>query len=51
MSSIFEQKRHYEQEIEALKMDLEIIEKEEKRIKKRLVEKATTGIDSGREPF
>ena len=36
MSSIFEQKRHYENEIETLKRDLDIIEKEELKIKSRL---------------
>ncbi len=29
MTSVFEQKRHYEQEIEVLKRDLEVIETEE----------------------
>ena len=41
MSSVFEQKRHYEQEIEVLKQDLEVIEQEEHRIKLKLYEKTS----------
>ncbi|TNV87710.1 hypothetical protein FGO68_gene810 [Halteria grandinella] len=40
VSEIFEKKRHYEQEIEVLKRDLELIELEEKRIKSKLFEKS-----------
>lgn len=39
LGDIFEKKRHYEQEIEALKRDLELIEQEEQRIKSKLMEK------------
>lgn len=35
-SSVFEQKRHYENEIEVLKRDLMVIKMEEQRIKSRL---------------
>ncbi len=38
LSSVFEQKRHYEQEIEVLKKDLEVIESEEYKIKQRISE-------------
>ncbi len=38
LSSVFEQKRHYEQEIEVLKKDLEVIETEEYKIKQRISE-------------
>ncbi len=38
LSSVFEQKRHYEQEIEVLKKDLEVIESEEQKIKQRISE-------------
>ena len=38
LSSVFEQKRHYEQEIEVLKKELEVIESEEMKIKQRLSE-------------
>jgi prefoldin subunit 5 len=41
MSSVFEQKRHYEKEIEVLKKDLEVIEEEEHKIKSRLQEKTS----------
>ena len=45
MSSIFEQKRHYENEIETLKRDLDIIEKEELKIKSRLWVKSGQGAE------
>lgn len=38
LSSVFEQKRHYEQEIEVLKKDLQVIESEEQKIKQRISE-------------
>lgn len=44
MSSIFEQKRHYEKEIEALRKDLEAIEKEETRIKQHLLSDKSLNI-------
>ena len=40
-SSVYEQKRHYEIEIECLKKDLEAIEMEEQNIKQRLSEQST----------
>ena len=40
-SSVHEQKRHYEQEIECLKKDLEAIEMEEQKIKQKLSEQST----------
>lgn len=45
-SSIYEQKRHYEQEIEVLKKDLEAIEIEEQRIKMKLSEQSSIMLDS-----
>lgn len=40
-SSVYEQKRHYEQEIQCLKKDLEAIEMEEQKIKQKLSEQST----------
>ncbi len=46
LSSVFEQKRHYEQEIEVLKKDLEVIESEEMKIKQRLSEQSSLLMES-----
>ena len=46
LSSVFEQKRHYEQEIEVLKKDLEVIESEEQKIKQRLSEQSSILLES-----
>lgn len=46
LSSVFEQKRHYEQEIEVLKKDLEVIESEEQKIKQRLSEQSSLLLES-----
>ena len=46
LSSVFEQKRHYEQEIEVLKKDLEVIESEEMKIKQRLSEQSSILLES-----